>query len=169
MIQNTLILFLGIRRFLFPLRFQIFSVRKNGACIPTMWIYFHRLRVPLVSILCVRCSRTSSTPQQPIYLNWFSCVRAALADSDTLLASFLASGHPDYSFLPSRLSQDAVRGDFAQGLAAPVNPSLLALFERPLRPSLQLGLTICETAALEASFRANFKSPLIRCGYSPVC
>ena len=86
-------------------------------------------------------------------------MRAALADADTRLAAFLASGRrPDFSFLRSRLSQYAVRGDFAQGSAAPVNPSLLALFKRPLWPNLQLGLIIREAAALEISFRVNSES-----------
>ena len=88
-------------------------------------------------------------------MNWFECVRTALADADSRLASFLGAGRPDYSFLPSCSSQYTVHGDFAQGLAVPVNPSLLALFERPLHPSLQLGLTIREAVALEASFRAH--------------
>ena len=39
-----------------------------------------------------------------------------------------------------------------------MNPSLLSLFERPLRPSLQLGLTIRKAAALEASLRAHSES-----------
>ena len=60
--------------------------------------------------------------------------------------------------MPSRLSQYAVRGEFAQGSAAAVNPSLLALFERLLRPMLQLGLMIQEAAALEVSFRAHSES-----------
>ena len=36
----------------------------------------------------------------------------------------------------------------------PVNPSLLSMFERPLRPSLQLGLTVREAAVLESSCRS---------------
>ena len=98
------------------------------------------------------------TPQQPIYLNWFERVRVALADADSRLAAFLAAGRPDFSFLPSLSSQHAVWGDFAQGSAAPLNPSLLALFKRPLRPNLQLGLPIREAAALEASFHVNSES-----------
>ena len=84
--------------------------------------------------------------------------RSALEETDTRLASFLASGHLDFAFLPSRSSQHAVRGEFAQGSTAAVNPSLLALFERPLRPTLQLSLTIREAAALEASFWAHSES-----------
>ena len=99
----------------------------------------------------------ASAPQQPIYLNWFEHVWVAFTDADTHLAAFFTVGPPDFSFLPSRSSQYEVRGDFAQGSAAPVNPSFLALFERPLRPNLQLGL-IREVAALEAFFCANSKS-----------
>ena len=67
---------------------------------------------------------------------------------------------PDVQIIRSclRSSQYAMRGDFAQGSAVLVNPSLLALFERPLRPSLQLGFTIREAAALEALFRAHSES-----------
>ena len=97
----------------------------------------------------------ASSPQQPIFLNWFARVRSALEVTDTRLASFLASSRPDFAFLPSRSSQYAVRGEFAQDSAAAVNPSLLALFERLLRPTLQLGLTIREAAALEVSFWAH--------------
>ena len=100
----------------------------------------------------------ASVPQQPIYLNWFAHVRTTLEETDSRLASFLASGRPDFAFLLSRSSQYAVRGEFAQGSAAAVNPSLLALFEHPLRPTLQLGLMIREAAALEASFRAHSES-----------
>ena len=39
-----------------------------------------------------------------------------------------------------------------------MNPSLLSLFERPLRPSLQLGLMMWEAAALEVSFWAHSES-----------
>ena len=99
-----------------------------------------------------------STPQQPIYLDWFTRVHTALVEADSCLATFLASGRPDFAFLPSCSTQYVVRGEFTQGLAATVNPSLLALFERPLQPNLQLGLTIREAATLEALFRANSES-----------
>ena len=39
-----------------------------------------------------------------------------------------------------------------------MNPSLLSMFERPLRPSLQLGLGVREAAALEASCRSHSKA-----------
>ena len=42
-------------------------------------------------------------------------------------------------------------GGASLGSAAPVNPSLLAMFERPLRPSLHLGLMVREAALLESS------------------
>ena len=35
-----------------------------------------------------------------------------------------------------------------------MNPSLLAMFERPLRPSLHLGLTLREASLMESSSRA---------------
>ena len=92
----------------------------------------------------------ASAPPQPIHLNWFERVSMALSDADSRLAAVLASGSSDFSFLPSRSSHYAVRGDFAQGCAASVNPTLLALLECPLRPNLQLGLTIREAAALKA-------------------
>ena len=43
----------------------------------------------------------------------------------------------------------------ALGRAVPVNESLLSHFERPLRPNLQLGITISDAMALEASSRAQ--------------
>ena len=48
-----------------------------------------------------------------------------------------------------------VKGDFALGRAVPVNESLLSHFERPLRPTLQLGVTVRDAIALEASCRAQ--------------
>ena len=63
----------------------------------------------------------------------------------------LAPGRADASVLPQRVSQYAVRGEFASGAAVPVNPSLLSLFERSLRPLLQLGISLCTVALLESS------------------
>ena len=60
--------------------------------------------------------------------------------------------------MPPRNVQYSVGGEASLGSAAPVNPSLLAMFERPLRPSLHLGLTIREAAVLEASSRALSES-----------
>ena len=82
----------------------------------------------------------SATPHQPVFLSWFERVRTALSDADS------GSG-----LLPPRSSQYAVGGDHALGSAVPVNPSLLSMFERPIRPSLQVGLTVREAASLEAS------------------
>ena len=48
-----------------------------------------------------------------------------------------------------------MHGDFALGGAAPVNSSLLSLFERRLKPTHHVGLTIREAAALEASLRSQ--------------
>ena len=49
----------------------------------------------------------------------------------------------------------AVRGDFASGQVVPVNPSLLSLFEKQLKPSYHVGLTVREAAALESSLRCQ--------------
>ena len=90
-----------------------------------------------------------------MFLNWFERVCTALSDADTHMAAFLASGKSDCSFLPPRNSSYVVHGEFALGHAAPVNPSLLSLFERSLKPSHHVGLSIREAAALEASLRSH--------------
>ena len=77
-------------------------------------------------------------------------MRTSLSEADARLASLLASGHPDSSLLAQRMSQYAVHGDFASS-AVPVNPSLLSMFERSLRPSLQLGISLREAALMESS------------------
>ena len=82
----------------------------------------------------------------------------ALADADSRLASFVASGRGDYLFLPTRSSTYAVHGDFVFGGAAPVNPSLLPLFEWRLKPTHHVGLTIRKTAAFKASLRFQSKA-----------
>ena len=98
------------------------------------------------------------SPHQPVYLRWFERVRSTLSEVDSCLASLLASGRPEYSLLPPRNAQYSVGGEALLGSATPVNPSLLAMFKRPLRPSLHLGLTIREAALLEASSRALSES-----------
>ena len=98
---------------------------------------------------------SSAPPPSPIFLNWFERIRSALADADSQLASFVASGRGDYLFLPTRSSTYAVHGDFTLSGAAPVNPSLLSLFERRLKPTHHVGLTIREAAAFEASLRSQ--------------
>ena len=98
---------------------------------------------------------SSSLSSSPLFLNWFEHVSTALVDADTRLASFIASGRFDFAFLQPRNSLYAVHGEFALGHAAQVNPSLLSLFERSLKPSHHLGLSIREAAALEASFRSH--------------
>ena len=99
-----------------------------------------------------------STPHQPVYLSWFERVRSALSEADTRLASVLASGRSELSLLPPRSAQYAVSGEHALGSAVSVNPSLLAMFERPLRSSLHLGLNVREAAVLEASSRSLSES-----------
>ena len=86
-----------------------------------------------------------------MYLAWFERVRSALSEADSWIAALLASGRPEASLMPPCSAQYSVGGDNALGSAAPVNPSLLAMFERSLRPSLHLGLVIREAALLEAS------------------
>ena len=54
-------------------------------------------------------------------------------------------------FLPTHSPVYAVHGDFALAGAAPVNLSLLSLFERLIKPSNHVGLSIREAAAFEAS------------------
>ena len=86
----------------------------------------------------------SSAPHSsPIFLSWFERVSMALAEADSRLAFFLASGRSDFSFLPPRNTTCAV------------SPSLLALYDRQLKPSYHVGLTVCEAAALESSLRAQ--------------
>ena len=68
----------------------------------------------------------ASSPRQPVFLDWFARVRTALSEADARLASLMASGRPDSSLLPQRLSQYAVHGDFASSAAVSANPSLLS-------------------------------------------
>ena len=89
----------------------------------------------------------------PVFLDWFARLRTSLSEADARLASLLASGRPDSSLLPQRLSQYAVHGDFVSSAAVPVNPSLLSMFERSLRPSLQLGISLREAVLMESSSR----------------
>ena len=98
---------------------------------------------------------SSAPTSSPTFLSWFERVRTALSDAGARLSSFLSSGRADFSFLPPRNSSYAVRSEFASGQAAPVNPSLLSLFEKQLKPSYHVGLTVCEAAALEASLRSQ--------------
>ena len=77
-------------------------------------------------------------------------VCTALAEADTRLALVLVSGRANASILPQCVTQYAIRIDFASGSAVLVNPSLLSMFERLLRPSLQLGISLREAALLEA-------------------
>ena len=89
----------------------------------------------------------------PVFLDWFARVRSSLSDADSRLASLLSTGRPASSLFPQRLSQYAVHGDFSSSAAVPVKPSLLSMFERSLRPSLQLGITLREAALMESSSR----------------
>ena len=98
---------------------------------------------------------SSAPPSPPIYLSWFERVCMALADADARLASFLSSGRSDFSFLPPRNSSYAVKGDFPSGQVVPVNPLLLSLHKKQLKPSYHIGLTVREAVALESSLRCH--------------
>ena len=100
------------------------------------------------------------SPRQPVFLVWFERVRSTLSEADSRIASLLVSGRPESSLLPPRNAQYSIGGEASLGSAAPVSPSLLAMFERPLRPSPHLGLTIREAELLEASSRALSESLL---------
>ena len=90
-----------------------------------------------------------------LQLNWFDRVRTSLIEADSRVASILSSGCPECMVLPQRLTSYAVKGDCALGRAVPINESLLSHFERPLRPNLQLGITVRDAMALEASCHAQ--------------
>ena len=72
---------------------------------------------------------------QPVFLSWLERVRSTHSEADARIVSLLASGRPEASLLPPRQTQYSVSSGSSLGSAAPVNPSLLAMFERPLRPS----------------------------------
>ena len=96
---------------------------------------------------------------QPLLaFNCFARVQQALVDADSRLAAWIAAGRSDRAFLPSRHSTYAVWGPHAADCAVPVNESLLSHYDRPLRPSLQVGLTVRDLMSLEHSFRAQSES-----------
>ena len=97
---------------------------------------------------------------QSLAFNWFERVCTALIDADASVASLLASVRPERLLLPQRMATYVVRGECATGRAVPGNESLLAHMERPLRPTLHLGLTVWDAMALEASFRAQSEALL---------
>ena len=97
----------------------------------------------------------SASSPPTLHFNWFDRVRQSLTDADAHMASFLSSGRSDSAFLPSRHLSYAVRGEHSGAKAVPVNESLLAHFERPLRPNLLVGLLVRDAMALEASFRGQ--------------
>ena len=100
-----------------------------------------------------------AAPATPsLQLNWFDRVRTSLVEADSRVAAILSSGRPERLVLPQRLGSYAVKGDCALGRAVPVNESLLSHFERPLRPTLQMGVTVRDAMALEASCRAQLEA-----------
>ena len=97
-----------------------------------------------------------AAPATPsLQLNWFDKVRTSLVEADSRMAAILSSGRPERLVLPQRLGSYAVKGDCALGRAVPVNESLFSHFEHPLRPTLQMGVTVRDAMALEASCRAQ--------------
>ena len=82
----------------------------------------------------------------------------ALVDADSRMTSWLATGRSDRLFIPPRHTAYAVLCPHSSGRAVPVNESLLAHYDKPLRPSLQVGLTVRDLMALESSFRAQSES-----------
>ena len=75
------------------------------------------------------------SPHQPVFLARFEIVCSTLSEADSRIVSLLASGRPESSLLPPRNAQYSVGGEASLGSAASVNPSLLAMFKRSLRPS----------------------------------
>ena len=105
-----------------------------------------------------------SSPHQPVFLTWFERIRSTLSEADTLIVNLLASGRPESSRLPPRQAQYSVGGGSSLGSAAPVNPSLLAMFERPLRPSLHLGLRFARLHCWNRILVLFLSRSLMRCG-----
>ena len=94
-------------------------------------------------------------------LNWFARVQQALIDAN----SRLAAGRSDRAFLSTRHSTYAVRGPHAASRAVPVNGSLMSHFDRPLRPSLQVGLTVRDLMTLSTPSALNRNLSLMPCGF----
>ena len=112
----------------------------------------------------------SAAPSPPaLSFNWFDCVRTTLMDADSRLAAFLVAGRSDQSFLQPRHTSYVVRGEHASGRTVPVNESLLAHFERRLRPTLLVGLSVKAAMSLEASFRAQSEALSYYIGFCPGC
>ena len=98
----------------------------------------------------------ASAPSPPtLHFNWFDRVHQSLTEADSHMAAFLATSRWDSSFLPSHHLSYVVRGEHSGATAVPVNESLLAHFDRPLRPNLLVGLSVRDAMALEASFRGQ--------------
>ena len=96
----------------------------------------------------------SSAPDVPLFFDWFGRVRTALQDTDARLASVFANNRSLLSLLPHRSSTYAVHGDFAGVGALPPNPQLSAMFDRPIKPQLQLGISVRDSVAMGGSLRS---------------
>ena len=101
----------------------------------------------------------------PLAFHWFERVHTALVDANSRLAAWLATGRSDCSFIPPRHTAYAVCGPHSSCRAVPVNESLLAHYPKPLRHSLQVGLSVSNLMALENSFRAPSVSLLCDVDY----
>ena len=119
---------------------------------------------PLPCVLFKSFFASSTLSQQSLSFNWFNRVRTVLMDADTRIAFWLAPGSSDRGFIPRYHISYAVRGPHASGKAVSVNESLLAHFDKTLRPSLLVGLSVRDAMALEASFRAQSEVLLLYVG-----
>ena len=94
----------------------------------------------------------------PLAFNWFERVCQSLLDADSRLASWLAAGRFDRSFILPRHTTYVVRGPHTAARAVPVNESLLFHFDKHLRPNLLAGLSVQDLMAFKVSFRAQSES-----------
>ena len=67
----------------------------------------------------------ASTPHQPVYLSWFERVRSTLLETDSRVASLLASGHSEASLFPPRSVQYAVQGELCGRFRRSCQPVLI--------------------------------------------
>ena len=154
---QTFCLVIRTRRFL--LWFGSRCGPSFGACSPPWSISVRRLRVlPLLLLLFALFSRISLALLFLLLL-LSSCLGSrgsALPFQMQMLVWLLFFPQVALTFRFSLLvTLHMLSGEFASGQAAPVNPSLLSLFEKQLKPSHHVGLTNCEAAALESSLRSQ--------------
>ena len=139
---------------------------RYAACTNMWWTSSRRLRARRRLLRLLALSLRSSLPLRRLLISL--CFLRGLRESALLSLRLTPASRPcslvgvrslRCCLLVTPSIPSAVRLRWALlGSAAPVNHSLLAMFERPLRPSLRLGLTIREAALLEASFQALSES-----------